>query len=77
MELFRRDTSVSADNYNTLVRPRLKQQNMNRQIGTAVRGLQGATRQHGAAIQNIGRQTGLASPQYYMNYGGYYPSMGK
>lgn len=77
MDLFRLGTSVGSDNYNSLVRPQLQQMNTNRQVGRAVRGLQGTTRNQGAAIQNIGRKTGIATPQRYMDYGGYYPGMGR
>ncbi len=77
LDLFRRDTSVSADNYNTLVRPQLEQQRTNQRMRSALHGLQGTSQTQGAAIQNIGRQTGVAGPQRYMNYGGYYPNAGR
>lgn len=81
LELFRLDTITGADNYNTLVRPLLNQQMMNRQVGSQIRGLQNTTRSQGAAIQNLGRENrflkGISTPQYYMNFGDYYPSVGR
>ena len=77
MELFRREPSVSADNYNALVRPLLEQQRANQRVGSAVRGLQGTARRQGAAIRNLGQQTGVAAPGHYMNYGGYYPGLAR
>lgn len=77
MELFRRDTLDTTDNYNALVRPLLNQQRTNRRMGGAVRGLQGTVRRQGGAIRTLGRQTGASAPGNYMNYGGYYPSLGR
>jgi hypothetical protein len=63
-----------ADNYNTLVRPQLDQQRANQRFGQDLFGLQ---RQ--AAIQQAMSQRApprpvqnVGTPQYFMNYGGYY-----
>jgi hypothetical protein len=62
------------DNYNQYVRPRLEQLEANRQLGSEIIGLQNS-------VRNLGRQTrsvrGVVIPQYYMNYGAYYPGFGQ
>ena len=75
MELGRADSWFGdIDNYNQYVKPELEQLHTNRQIGTQIRGLQGG-------VQTLGRQTqslrGIVIPQYYMNYGSYYPRLGR
>ncbi len=80
-EMFRVNPSSTVDRYNGIVRPLLNQRSTNRQVGGQIYGLQGTTRRQGAAIQGLGRTTrglqGAGSPQYYMNYGGYYPGLGR
>jgi hypothetical protein len=62
------------DTYNTLVRPELERVNSAQQMGTQIRGLQ-------RSVQTLGRQTqslrGIVIPQYYMNYGNYYPAFAR
>jgi len=81
MNLFRDDTDFGRiDNYNTLVRPRLQQQNENRQAAGQIRGLQGATRAQGSAIQHIGNRTGTVprtTGQFFNNTQQYFPGAGR
>ena len=81
MNLFRTDTSNGTiDNYTTLVRPALQQQNANQQFGNDIFGLQRNARIQDAALQQLDHSArtlqGVGTPQYYMNYGGYYPGYG-
>jgi hypothetical protein len=80
MNLFRTgNNNGTIDNYTTLVRPALQQQNANQQFGNDIYGLQRAERIQRAAIQQVNPQSrylqGVGTPQYYMNAGGYYPGM--
>ncbi len=81
MSLFNRDQPVGVDNYNSLVRPKLERQRAAKQVNRQIRGLQGNSRRQGKALNSLGRQTramqGQAAPQYYQNYGGYYPGLGR
>lgn len=81
MNLFRRDDSIGIDNYNSFVRPRLERQKAAKQVNRQIRGLQSNSRRQGKALNSLGRQTramqGQAAPQYYQNYGGYYPGLGR
>lgn len=81
MNLFRNDTANGTiDNYTTLVRPALQQQSSNQQFGHDIFGLQRNVRIQNAALRQMDRNTrnlqGVGTPQYYMNYGGYYPNYG-
>ncbi len=76
MQLFRNDTAGGTiDNYTTLVRPQLQQQQLNQQFGTDVFGLQRAARIQQATMQrmqNIDRSLqSVSTPQFYMYGGGY------
>jgi hypothetical protein len=77
MNLFR-PTSESIDNYSTLVRPQIEQRFMNQQFSRDLRGLSDASRMQGVDMRQLYRTNqqlqGVATPQYYMNYGNYYPS---
>jgi hypothetical protein len=78
MNLYRTDTNGGTiDNYTTLVRPQLQQQNVNQQFDKDIFGLQRAERLQNAALQRVDRNTrnlqGVSTPQYFMNSGGYYP----
>jgi hypothetical protein len=76
MNLFRTDRTDGVDNYNLLVKPRLDQRRDNQLFGKEIRGLQGASQQHGSALRNLGRAPqGGNVPGYYRNYGGYYPGL--
>jgi hypothetical protein len=78
LNLFRNDTSLGTiDNYTTIVRPELEQRYFNQQIRRDVRGLERDSRAQGAALQQMGvprSPQGIATPQYYLNYGNYFPS---
>ncbi|MEN6405087.1 MAG: hypothetical protein ABFC77_01320 [Thermoguttaceae bacterium] len=81
MNLFRRDSGGTVDNYTTLVRPESDQRFLNQRFGNDIRGLQNSTRTQGINLQNLNQQNrtlqGVGTPQYYMNYGNYYPSSGQ
>jgi hypothetical protein len=81
MNLFRRDNGGTVDNYTTLVRPESEQRFLNQRFGNDIRGLQNSTRTQGINLQNLNQQNrtlqGVGTPQYYMNYGNYYPSSGQ
>lgn len=81
MNLFRRDTSGgTVDNYTTLVRPALEQRAANQRFNMDIFGLERRARIQQHSIQQIGRTDralqGVGTPQYYMNYGGYYGNSG-
>jgi hypothetical protein len=79
MNLFRTDTSNGTiDNYTTLVRPALQQQNANQQFGNDIFGLQRNARIQNATLQRGDRYgrtlQGVGTPQFYQtNGGGYNP----
>jgi len=80
MGLFRNNTGGGVvDNYSTLVRPRLQQQQRNSTFNTRLRGLQATSQSQAAAVQRIGQNTqrvsGTRNTSYYMNLGGYYPGL--
>ncbi len=82
MNLFRTDTTFGTiDNYNSRVRPLLAQQRVNQQTGNRIRSLQLQSRTRGTQIRQLGQQTqllqGTARPPAFMDYGGYYPSLGQ
>jgi hypothetical protein len=62
------------DNYNQYVRPRLEQMETGQRLDRQIRGLQNT-------MQTLSRQTqnlrGVTIPQYYMNYGSYYPAFNR
>lgn len=66
--------SGDIDNYSQYVRPRLEQLNANQQMGSQIRGLQNSMRTLGRQTQSL---QGIVIPQYYMNYGSYYPRLGQ
>lgn len=76
MNLFRSGGEI-ADNYTSLVRPQIEQRFLNQQFGNEIRGLEGSSRTQRVDLQQLYRanQTlqGVGTPQYYMNYGTYYP----
>jgi hypothetical protein len=81
MNLFRNDTNGGTlDNYTTLVRPQLQQQRMNQQFGTDLFGLRRETGIQQLSLQQMQRTSrtlqGVATPQFYMNYGSYYQGYG-
>jgi len=82
MNLFRPDNDLGTiNNYYSLVKPLVDQQNANAMFGGQIRGLQNSNYLQGTAIQQIGRETqalqGIATPQYFMNYQEYYPGFGR
>ena len=78
MNIFRRDSLGTVDNYTTLVRPELEQRYLNQRFGNDIGGLERNTRLQGMSLQQINQQNrtleGVGTPQFYMNYGNYYPS---
>ena len=82
LNLFRNDNNLGTiDNYTTLVRPFVQQRNMNTQVGQQIRGLQNTAVQQNQAIGTLGRETqrlqGVSSPQYYQQYGDFYPGFNR
>lgn len=81
MNLFRRDTGAgTVDNYTTLVRPALEQRAANQRFNMDIFGLERRARLQQHSLQRM-EQTertlqGIGTPQYYMNYGGYYGNSG-
>ena len=81
MNLFRRDNALgTVDNYTTLVRPALEQRSANQRFNLDIFGLERRARIQQHSIQRM-EQTertlqGIGTPQYYMNYGGYYGNSG-
>jgi hypothetical protein len=73
MALFRTGTdNGTVDNYTTLVKPQLDQRYSNQQqYGRDISGLQTDTRFQGQSNQSRQVQN-VSSPQFFMNYGGYY-----
>ena len=75
MNLFRLGGDT-IDNYTSLVRPQIEQRFLNQQFNREIRGLEGNTRMQRVDLQQLYRanQTlqGVATPQFYMNYGNYY-----
>ncbi len=80
MNLFRNDTNGGTiDNYSTYVRPALNQQSTNQQFNMDLYGLQRNQKIQSAILQQLGRDynscapQSIGTPQFYMNYGNYYP----
>jgi len=81
MNLFRRDTGAgTVDNYTTLVRPALEQRAANQRFNMDIFGLERRSRIQQHSLQRMEQSTrtlqGVGTPQYYMNYGGYYGNSG-
>ena len=80
MNLFRREGD-GVNNYQSLVRPDLEQRYLNKQFGQDIRGLERDTRMQGTNLQQLNQQSrtlqGVGTPQFYMNYGNYYPGYGQ
>ena len=81
MDLYRRDTG-GADNYYSFVRPRLDQRRANQVLGGEIRGLQSNQRLQSHAVQKLGKatdraQTGTMAPEYYQNFGSFYPGFNR
>lgn len=80
MNLFRGGTALGTiDNYTSLVRPELEQRYMNQQVNRDLVGLERNTRMQQMQMQMLNQQRqrslqGVGTPQFYMNYGGYYQS---
>jgi hypothetical protein len=81
MNLFRRDNGGNVDNYTSLVRPELEQRKTNQQVRGDISGLQRNSRTQGMNLQQLNQQNrslqGVGTPQFYMNYGNYYPYQGQ
>ena len=80
MNLFRRDSLGTIDNYTSLVRPELEQRHVNQQYGRDIRGLERDARMQGSSLQQLNRNTqtlqGVSTPQF-QNYGNYYQGYGQ
>ncbi|MBN1393915.1 MAG: hypothetical protein JW959_02705 [Pirellulales bacterium] len=81
MNLFRNDTSAGTiDNYTTLVRPALEQRAANQQFNMDIYGLERRARIQQHSLQQMQQRErtlqGVGTPQYYMNYGGFYGNQG-
>jgi hypothetical protein len=82
MDLYRPGSVLGGyDNYTNLVRPRLDQQNLNRQVTNDVRGLEMSTQAQGQTIQQLDQSNRGAGRtnvgDYYMNFRQYYPGYGR
>lgn len=80
LNLFRTDDGLgTVDNYYTLVKPLVDQKAATRQLGGSLQSLQDRSRLQGAALRALGTETrqlqGITTPQFYMNYGEYYPGI--
>jgi hypothetical protein len=76
MNLYR-GSSESYNNYTELVRPAVDQQRQNQSFGGQIRGLQSSSRLQSMGLQRLGKaagQRGTNAPEFYMNYGTYYPA---
>lgn len=82
MGLFRNDTAGGTiDNYTTFVRPQLDQRGMNQQFNVDIYGLQRNARLQQSALRqmegnNARTLQSVGTPEFYMNFGNYYPSLG-
>lgn len=65
------------NNYYSVVKPMLQQQNMNRQTEQSLRELRIQNRLQQSQLQQLNRQMPGAQGSSFMNYGGYYPSIGR
>jgi hypothetical protein len=81
MNLFRRDSLGTIDNYTTLVRPQLEQRFMNQQFDRDISGLERNNRTQMIDLQQLQRSNqtlqSVGTQQFYMNYGSYYPGYGQ
>jgi hypothetical protein len=83
MGLFRNDTAGGTiDNYSTLVRPALDQRSMNQQFNLDLYGLERNARLQNMTLQQMDRYNqnsrdpqSISTPQFYRNFGGYYPGL--
>jgi hypothetical protein len=77
MNLYRGGTGGVIDNYTSLVRPALQQQQANQAFTSDIHGLQNSSRVQGLSLRRLGQETnslrGVNATQYFMNYGDYYP----
>jgi hypothetical protein len=81
MGLFRNDTAGGTiDNYSSLVRPQLDQRSMNQQFNLDIYGLDRNARLQQAALRNRyvnpRAAESVGTPQFYQNFGNYYPGLG-
>jgi hypothetical protein len=80
LNLFRNSNS-DVNNYNTLVKPYLEQEQQSRLFGGEIRGLQSSTRLQNNALQKLGKRTdlmgGTTAPEFYQNYQGFYPGFNR
>jgi len=80
LNLNRRSSGDSAENYYTLVRPFIDQRNLNQQFGTELHGLENMSRIQSTALQYLNQQSQTYQPNVvpqYMNLQHYYPGFGQ
>ncbi|MDZ7617846.1 MAG: hypothetical protein U1E05_12650 [Patescibacteria group bacterium] len=77
LNLERRD-GLDFDNYNTLVRPFVEQNNRNNLLQNEVQSLQNTINQQQRSLQQMNRQTelyqGTGQPRHFQDTGGYFPT---
>jgi hypothetical protein len=77
LNLFRRDSGGQVDNYSTLVKPAIDQRNANQQFNRDITGLNRSAIMQSSMLQQLNNDNralqGVSTPQFYMNYGSYYP----
>jgi hypothetical protein len=62
------------DNYSQFVKPQLERQRASQQVGSQIRQLQTNVRALNTETQSL---RGVRIPQYFMDYGGYYPALSR
>lgn len=64
--------NTEVDVYNQIVAPRVQQMGTNRAVGNQFRGMQSQMSRQSNALQQFGRDVGVAPRGFYNNYGGFY-----
>lgn len=78
INLFRNDNGFGAvNNYYSLVKPMLQQQQLNQQTEQSLRELGIQNRLQQSQLQQLKRQMPGAQGSYFMNYHGYFPGAGR
>jgi hypothetical protein len=78
INLFRNDRRFGAvNNYYSLVRPMLQQQQLNQQTDQSLRELRIQNRLQQSQLQQLNSQMPGAQGSTFMNYGGYFPGLGR
>ena len=81
MNLFRRDSMGTVDNYTSLVQPQVEQRFLNQRFGRDIGGLERNARTQGINLQRLNQEErtlqGVATPQFFMNSRGRFPGYGQ